>query len=369
MKNKKLPKAQTILVKDLNGFCIYPDYAEIKNFDLPTTDLTLYERYNLKEGIIFSLENENFKRIKCDVGCEDWRGYLKGFLYPNNKFGGHFFYINETFQGIEEKDIVNGEYKEIKNGYEIKGEWWFKGTRYGFYIYLSNIPFLNQAKASSAKNIKEPKIIQPKLKSTINDILNQDLIMKLQSKADRIKRRYNTDLYDHYSHVKRLHLEPKSSDNLIKAISIAYSWMPTMLHIHISEGVGIKDMLVAANKIGSIKSIDEFIKREEVIRESLIILAGAINHSIVGASKTLHIFSPETVPIIDSNVLKGWDKIFKSKYKKFPELKLNRGIPGKIEHQVAMYMAYWKMLLLWSKTAKIKNVRFFEEPFYWIGKE
>ena len=102
---------------------------------------------------------------------------------------------------------------------------------------------------------------------------------------------------------KLLNRKIENEVDLITAMCIAYSWMPTMLDIHGTEN----EIKVLANKIADINTIDLCSFEERIM---IFDLAKITNNSIVGAIKTLHLVDSERYPLIDSRVLIGWKKLF-----------------------------------------------------------
>jgi len=154
---------------------------------------------------------------------------------------------------------------------------------------------------------------------------------------------------------------------LLIAMGIAYSWMPTMLDIYATDKKHLKQLLPLVKYLRSIKNLYDFDKNAKKIEECLVKITPVINNSIVGTSKVLHIFSPQNIPIIDRNVLKGWNITFKKYYKKYPDLRLPMNIPVTTSRQVSAFMKYWRLLFLFKVNTKTKSIRQLEEPFYWIG--
>ncbi len=95
----------------------------------------------------------------------------------------------------------------------------------------------------------------------------------------------------------------KDEEDLITAMCIAYSWMPTMLDIIGSE-IQIKQL---ATKIEKLDLIEWYSPTEKEIISKLSRLT---NNSIVGAVKTLHLIEPNRYPLIDSRVLIAWKRLF-----------------------------------------------------------
>jgi hypothetical protein len=151
----------------------------------------------------------------------------------------------------------------------------------------------------------------------------------------------------------------------IKIIAgLVYSWMPTMLDFYFEENYDWDKLK---------KLINRFFKNDDTCRYELLSeLSTNINHSIVGASKVLHILKPEYAPIIDSRVIKAWNTFFKDtkefKLINFPFCNKN-GIINKKQHDrlLKVYIEkYWDNLLSWGKNIN-KTVRDIEFLFYWIG--
>jgi len=156
-------------------------------------------------------------------------------------------------------------------------------------------------------------------------------------------------------------------DWILQAMSVAYSWMPTMLDVYAINETEFLPLLKIIKGLGKIETVQDFEKKHKKIQEWLLLLTPIINNSIVGTSKVLHIFYPKTIPIIDSNVLKGWNKSLMKFYKKYPELRLPTSVPSTNERRVKVFMKYWRLLLIFKQNTQNSSIRVLEEPFYWNG--
>ncbi|WP_280349922.1 hypothetical protein [Pseudomonas sp. BN414] len=74
---------------------------------------------------------------------------------------------------------------------------------------------------------------------------------------------------------------------------MVYGWMPTILEIHASESLDVRNGVALLNKA----SAEGCLSEDEIER-----LAQLVNRSVVGASKLLHFVNPEAFAIWDSRI-------------------------------------------------------------------
>lgn len=87
-----------------------------------------------------------------------------------------------------------------------------------------------------------------------------------------------------------------------KIVAYTYSWMPTIpvVKAHLIEDTDALLGRLQILKRGGDTQLPEMFKE----------LIPVINNSLVGASKVLHFIAPNVIPIIDRNVLRGWELFF-----------------------------------------------------------
>lgn len=188
-------------------------------------------------------------------------------------------------------------------------------------------------------------------------ILNRNTFIKLKKGALRYKP-LTDNIFDSYSYFLNNPRRLQNTDDLITTISIAYSWMPTMLDIFDNNE---KSLALLAKDIKGFKRINtskKLLQKEIEIKELLQRLSRATNNSIVGASKVLHLFFPANIPIFDSRTLKAWNKLFPAKMK-IPNLNA--------KNQVKYYYNYWLALLYWKERLSKSNVREIEKLLFDYG--
>lgn len=354
-------------MEKLKGFCIFPPANDIKTFVFSDEALADFYPYPLAGGVIVPPNEKREELLNVDwVGTdEQWPGYIKGFLYKDGKFLGKIHYVPESNLPVEN---LNGEFKLLENGIEIKGIWYDANeSKQGFYIRITRQELSSKLINPKSKESKSTNLKLEKKSNSYLNVLSKELLDLISNKSAVIKRKDKKQVLDQYNQILQLKLQPNSTEQLMLAASVAYSWMPTMLDLYGTDKSLSKE-LNAVRLIGSINNSALLESKENEIETNLIILSRFINHSTVGASKTLHIFFPEFIPIIDSNVLKGWNKIFVKHYKKYPELRLPKNIPQTIERQVKVYQKYWKLLAYWGDNIGSNNLRLIEEHFYLIGR-
>jgi hypothetical protein len=354
--------------KNFDGICIFPDAFQIKNFDSQTYDPEEWYPFVLSNGRMIDKGGEVLKQISFDFngGETFYNGYIKGFIYSNGKFLGRMHYVPTVNRPPESLD---GTYNFVDSGIEMKGIWYAGNERWGFFIRLKETATIQERKKlpSPKKKIASKVRKVARQPETYKEVLTKDLIETIIKKAAPIKAKSRATKFDHYQHVIDLRPKPKDFDSVVMAMSIAYSWMPTMLDIYINDVKNKKRILKAVQNLGTIKSLEDFEKQKNNIAAWLTDLVDVVNHSIVGVSKTLHIFFPKNIPIIDSRVLKTWNDLFKSKFKKNKELKLPLHLPLTSQSMVNTYMQYWKCLLYWAHNTRVNDLRKIEESLYWLG--
>lgn len=351
------------------GHIIYLDFNEYKEYEFDKSDLNPKYGQVLSSIIMQKINPDGSIKIKFDcVETSDYDGgYLIGFLYPDKKYCGNFHYKADT--GNPEKEVFNGVYIEKDGGYEIKG-WVDAGNspRYGFFFKIWNSDLTDTG--SKKNNMIRKKKISKKIEiDTFQNVLNKDLLEQLIKKSTIQKASNLKGKYNLYNHITKMNPQPDSINNLILAMSVAYSWMPTMLDVYLNDKKELNTALRIVNYIGTINTLNDFDSNLVKIEKGLIKLTSIINNSIVGTSKVLHIFFPNTIPILDSNVLLGWNKCIERQFKKYPELKLTINVPTTLNRRVSLYMKYWRLLLMFKQNVKQRNIRVIEEPLYWIGSK
>lgn len=147
----------------------------------------------------------------------------------------------------------------------------------------------------------------------------------------------------------------RTKREFIELIAFAYSWMPTIPHIKpITEANWkmIKRYLSRLNRLDKTE-----------LQHFLRLLVPIINNSIVGTSKVLHFLSPKKNPIIDSRVLKAWNKHFgKHKNLRLGTSLLAGDRPDKV---INTYLQYRGYLLEWQKNCKKQvSIRDLEKVLY-----
>lgn len=311
--------------------------------------------YPLTNGNILDMPGKKFRKLKFDFNGldETWDGYIVGYLYPDKKFLGTFHPVKES----EAPDTkLSGTYQYTRGIIKISGIEYGHTSKWGYYMEL----------AETSDVPKHDEDISDEIK-TYSLVLTADLSHLLSTKAEKIKRKAAIK-FDHYQGLIDAELNPVTEKDFLLAASAAYSWMPTMLELFPAKQGRFYSELKAVQELGKIKNVKSFKLKEEEINEWLILLTNTINHSIVGVSKTLHLFYPNHIPILDSRVLKAWQKTFGKHYKKYPSLKLSKTVSYSSNRQVPLYMKYWKLMLQWKENSGVASIRDLEEPLYWLGK-
>jgi hypothetical protein len=154
-----------------------------------------------------------------------------------------------------------------------------------------------------------------------------------------------------------------SKEDLFKIAGLVYSWMPTMLDLYYEDDYDFDNLIKQINNLENGK--------ESNVKIVLIELAKLINHSVVGASKALHIIYPNSFPIIDSRVVTGWNKYFETEIKSGLIEPIKCSWYWKSESELAKkvecYLNYRNYLKSWSKNNKV-SIRDIEVLFYLIGE-
>lgn len=132
---------------------------------------------------------------------------------------------------------------------------------------------------------------------------------------------------------------PIRKHDLIKLIAFAYSWMPTIPNLNNASEDIWAEILKYINQIQQGK--------DENLERLLLLLVPIINNSIVGTSKVLHFVSPHTIPIIDSRVIKAWNKIFAARR----DLRLKGVLVTRdnVQKVVVNYLEYRSNMFKWKK--------------------
>jgi len=360
----------------MEGQIIYVPMGELKDYAYSRQTLNEYETQEVNRGFLSVTDSPDRKKIILDIlsSADYYAADIRGFLYDNGQFLGHLHYIADA---NALKESVSGLWVKIGDGYEIKGLVYENNKPYsGFLIRLglqvelaTPIKAIKVSKPTAQlkkKSRETPKVIT-QTKELEMPVLNEDLFELFLSKAAKKKKQKARISYDLYKHAISWKAKPETTEDLLLAMCVAYAWMPTMLDVYIADKKELKKLLQAVKGLGTIRSVADFDKNNGKIQKWLLELIPAINNSVVGTSKVLHIFYPDYIPIIDTNVLKGWKIMVGKYYKKNPELQLPVGIPSVTSRQVNTYLKYWRTLLVMMENTKTKSVRMLEEPLYWIG--
>jgi hypothetical protein len=361
------------MIKHSEGEVIYLSSEDFNDLDKKEQDFDYCQE--IDRVIISNVDQNNCQKIKFDViGNEEyWAAYVVGFLYSDGKFLGKFHSITDANLPVEP---LSGFYEKSETDLRIRGIL-NQGTidQVGFYFKIySKMPSIGSKTISLSLDQTSRKVKRTVKKNFVNKtiaetakVLNNDLLEKIISKSTKKEKIKARKGYDLYNDIVKWNCDPRNTNDLLIAMCIAYSWMPTMLEVMVKDKSELKTLLPVVKKLGKIKTLNQFLHNEEKIEAWILKLSVIVNNSIVGASKVLHIFYQDNIPIIDSNVLKGWNIIFKKYYKKYPELKMPKNIPATKGRQIKVFMQYWKLLLVWKLNTNRKSIRELEKPFYWIG--
>jgi hypothetical protein len=153
-----------------------------------------------------------------------------------------------------------------------------------------------------------------------------------------------------------------SMDDFWRLVAYTYSWMPTIPKVH-PEKIHDTSALLAQLKL--LKEGDT-----AQLEPLLYQLVPVINNSLTGSSKLLHFIAPEHVPIIDSNVLSGWDVFFFQLYPNKEVKKLPNYKTALNQKHISKYMTYRHTLLEWKANCEPwVTLRHLEIAIFDLGKE
>jgi hypothetical protein len=288
---------------------VYLPLEEIGEFTYDVQELNDYD-YQQISGPLISPGESGCQKISFDLlGTEDfYGGYVKGFLYPDGKFVGTFHYVVEA---NTPDDSFNGTYEETFFGYQFIGKAYSnEALNYGFYFQInisnkktdSNAVIIQNTEIQS-RDFKEIQIKETKAKNRktevsilgkknapevtlLNSILTNQLLESLAIKMGKKKKRNKRISYPIYDHIIAWNSLPETIDDLLIAMGIAYSWMPTMLDIYANDKKQLKQILPLVKYLGTIKNLSDFDKNARKIEKCLLQLTPVINNSIVGTSTT-----------------------------------------------------------------------------------
>lgn len=151
-------------------------------------------------------------------------------------------------------------------------------------------------------------------------------------------------------------------DDFWRLVAYTYSWMPTIPKVR-PDKIGDEATLLAqlkALKEGDTSNLESLLHG----------LVPVINNSLTGASKLLHFIAPETVPIIDRNVLSGWEVFFFFFPSGYSVMKLPYYKTALNQKHIPSYMAYRNTLLAWKEACEPSvTIRHLESALFELGKE
>lgn len=153
-------------------------------------------------------------------------------------------------------------------------------------------------------------------------------------------------------------------NDLWKIVAFAYSWMPRIPFIYTEKIINPDELLI---QLQALKSGDS-----SNLKSLLEQLVPVINNSLTGTSKVLHFIAPDYIPIIDSNVLWGWDIFFGQLYPDYGITKLPHytSILKNSKEHIAMYLKYTETLNQWVANSEGRiTIRELEFAFYTLSKK
>jgi hypothetical protein len=146
-----------------------------------------------------------------------------------------------------------------------------------------------------------------------------------------------------------------------KIVAYTYSWMPTIPEINAHL---IKEPNQLVDKLQKLRNGDD-----SCLTALIEQLIPVINNSLVGASKVLHFIAPDIVPIIDRNVLRGWDIFFFKLHSEFEVTQLPNYKTALNRNHVQKYLSYRSILTAWAQNSGGKiTLRDLEFAFFELGK-
>jgi hypothetical protein len=146
-----------------------------------------------------------------------------------------------------------------------------------------------------------------------------------------------------------------------KIVAYTYSWMPTIPDV---KAHLIKEPDALLLKLQALKAGDR-----SQLSDLLHQLIPVINNSLVGTSKVLHFIAPGIVPIIDRNVLRGWDIFFFKLHTGFNVIRLPNYQVGLNRNHIEKYLSYKKLLSEWVENGEHTfSMRDLEFSFFELGR-
>ena len=152
-----------------------------------------------------------------------------------------------------------------------------------------------------------------------------------------------------------------SINDFYKLIAYAYSWMPTIPDVKAHLIKNPEDLLLNLRtlKKGDLSILPSLLKE----------LIPVINNSLTGTSKVLHFILPDRIPIIDSNVVRGWDIFFFKLYPHFEVPKFPHYKSALNSNHTARYIQYMELFNEWVANSNGSiTLRDLEFGFYELGK-
>ncbi|MBK6827110.1 MAG: hypothetical protein IPG86_09625 [Chitinophagaceae bacterium] len=197
-----------------------------------------------------------------------------------------------------------------------------------------------------------------KLYGSHKNDFNRCLYKKLAADASSYNPVQGKKIFDTYPYFIKNKRKLRTADDLIVAISIAYSWMPTMLDMYEQSERSLAKLKKEIVRFKAIHSSVALLKKETEIKETLAIFCKATNNSVVGACKVLHLFYPLQVPIFDRRVIRAWNKLLPATAK-IPILNQR--------NQVNCFYNYWLGILYWKENLGHTGVRRIEKNYLNTG--
>jgi hypothetical protein len=150
-------------------------------------------------------------------------------------------------------------------------------------------------------------------------------------------------------------------DDFWKIVAYTYSWMPTIPDVRphlIRDPKGLLSMLHLL-KSGNVSHLSPLLHE----------LVPVINNSLIGVSKVLHFIAPEQVPIIDRNVLNGWDLFFFKLYPHYNVPQLPHYKTALNLKHIPKYLEYREVLADWVAGGLFEfSMRDLEFAFFDLGR-